>query len=45
MLTAALAAQVALDGVVAVDRFADLQHFVVGQLVDAARVFDADLAR
>ena len=29
--------------IVAVDRLADLQHFGVGQLVDAALVGDADL--
>src|SRR6185437_10185102 len=39
-----LAAQVALDGVVPVDRLADLQHFGVGELVDPARIFDAHLA-
>ncbi len=38
-----LAAQVALDHVVAVDGFADLEHFGVGQLVDAALGRDADL--
>src|SRR3954466_15771848 len=38
-----LPAQVALDGEVAVDGLADLQHFLVGQLVDAAGVLDADL--
>ena len=38
-----LAAQIALDLVVAVDRFADLQDFGVGQLVDAALGRDADL--
>src|SRR5258708_14624287 len=38
-----LATQVALDGEVAVDGFADLQHFLVGQLIDAAGVLDADL--
>ncbi|SIT55332.1 hypothetical protein BQ8794_210025 [Mesorhizobium prunaredense] len=37
------AAQIALDLVVAVDRLADLQHFRVGQLVDAALGRDADL--
>jgi hypothetical protein len=37
------AAQVAFDLVVAVDRLADLQHFRVGQLVDAAVRRDADL--
>src|ERR1700754_4059351 len=31
-----LAAQVALDEIVAVDHFADLQHFLVGELADAA---------
>src|SRR5215510_3869192 len=30
-----LAAQVALDEIVAVDHFADLQHFLVGELADA----------
>src|SRR5579872_7283183 len=39
-----LAAQIPFDGVVAIDRLADLQHFLVGQLVDPARVIDADLA-
>src|SRR5437899_5234573 len=37
------AAQVAFDLVVAVDRLADLQHFRVGELVDAAVCRDADL--
>jgi hypothetical protein len=37
------AAQIALDHVVAVDRFADLQHFLVGQLADATVFGDADL--
>src|SRR3954464_12077987 len=37
------AAQVALDLVVAVDRFADLQHFGVGELVDATLGRNADL--
>src|SRR5262245_42815419 len=31
-----LAAQVAFDEIVAVDHFADLQHFLVGELADAA---------
>src|SRR5580692_11066445 len=38
-----LAAQVAFDLVVAVDRLADLQHLGVGELVDAPGVLDADL--
>src|SRR5579863_6346599 len=38
------AAQVPLDGVIAVDRLADLDDFLVGQLVEPARVLDADLA-
>src|SRR2546430_2289799 len=33
---AGLAAQIALDEIVAVDHFADLQHFLVGELADAA---------
>src|SRR3954465_980991 len=37
------AAQVAFDLVVAVDGLTDLQHFRVGQLVDAALRRDADL--
>src|SRR3954465_11690418 len=37
------AAQVAFDLVVAVDGLTDLQHFRVGQLVDAALGRDADL--
>src|SRR5690606_6983311 len=37
------AAQVALDLVVAVDRFADLDDFGVGELVDAAVGRNADL--
>ena len=37
------AAQVALDHVVAVDGLADLQDFLVGELVDAPGVLDADL--
>src|SRR5690606_17445812 len=38
-----LAAQVALDPIVAVDRLADLQHLGVGQLVDAPVGGDANL--
>src|SRR3569833_2485238 len=38
-----LAAKVAFDAVVAVDRLADLQHFGIGQLIDPARIFDAHL--
>src|SRR5690606_10214184 len=40
-----LATQVALDGVVAVDRFTDLQDLGVGQLVHAPGRLDADLGR
>src|SRR5262249_35126183 len=38
-----IAAQVALHHVVAIDRLADLQHFGVGQVIDAALIGDADL--
>src|SRR6185295_16455864 len=38
-----LAAQVAFDLVVAVDRFADLQHFGVSELVDATLGRNTDL--
>ncbi len=38
-----LAAQVALDGVVVVDRLADLQDLGVGQLVHPTALFDAHL--
>src|SRR5690606_30493896 len=38
-----LAAQIALDLIVAVDGLADLQHFGVGELVDAALQRNADL--
>src|SRR5579862_8051032 len=38
------AAEIPLDGVVAVDCLADLDHFLVRQLVDPASIFDADLA-
>ena len=36
MLIAVFAAQVAFDHIVAIDRFANLQHLGVGQLRDAA---------
>jgi hypothetical protein len=39
------AAQIAFDHVVAIDRFADLQHFLIGQLADAAIFGNADLRR
>eukprot|EP01036_Dinobryon_divergens_P045087 gene45088-biopygen36376 len=38
------AAQVALDQIVAVNGLADLEHFLVGKLVNAALGGDADLA-
>ena len=37
------AAQITLDAIVAVDHFADLQHFVIGELVDAAILGDLQL--
>src|SRR5215469_6379530 len=40
---AGFAAKVALHHIVAVDHFADLQHFLVAQLVDAAILGDLDL--
>ena len=36
-------AEVALDDIVAVDHFADLQDFRIGQLIDPSRVGDAHL--
>src|SRR5438034_1269752 len=39
-----LAAQVAFDLVVAVNGLADVQHFLVSELVDPARILDVDLA-
>ena len=38
-----VAAQVALDLVIGVDRLADAQHLLVGQILDAAAVIDAEL--
>ncbi len=38
-----LAAQIALDGVIGVDRLADVQDFLVGQVLDAGGVGDAEL--
>src|SRR5580704_5509076 len=40
---AGLAAKIALDDVVAVDHFADLQHFLIAQLADTAIFGDLDL--
>src|SRR5882724_1504044 len=40
---AGLAAKIALDDIVAVDHFADLQNFLVAQLIDPAILGDLDL--
>ena len=40
-----LAAKVALDRMVAVDRLADVQHFLVGQVLDPLFGRDAELLR
>ena len=38
-----LAAKIAFDHMVGVDRFADVEHFLVGQVLDPARGLDAQL--
>jgi hypothetical protein len=39
-----LATKIALNRIVTVDSFADLQNFGIGQLINPASIFDADLA-
>jgi hypothetical protein len=43
MFIAVFAAKIAFDGVVGVDRLADLEHFGVRQVLHAAAVVDAQL--
>ena len=39
------AAQITFNGVLRIDRFADLQHFLIAQILHAAGMIDPDLVR
>ena len=38
-----LATKITLHGVISVDRFTDMQHFLIGQVLHACRIGDAEL--